>query len=501
MSMSSLRVDIQNLIYAMLRQYRRKHVLIRETIQNAIDAGASNVRIGIARNLIEVEDDGSGMDQKAIEDYWNVIAGTSKRAKGGNIGEFGLGRLTMLLVSEKMFMETRNGSESFRVTTERSGKVAIEAGTKSEQGTRVWVEGDFMQYVQDFVTYANVVAKARKENIKVNGTVVSLGRHAPPGDCLLSLNFSNSPITGAIWIPGEASERKRQEKDTIIKLYVNDLFVKDFSTDYYLFGEVNCDALNVVTSRDDVAEDEQYGVFWTNLTDFIEIQFYPRLAKEVDLVNDARVKNDLIKAASKRSNKALIENMMFETISGKKLTGKEVMASERVLVVSEANRSDMEIADKLTNLGQGIGVIAPAGIKKMLNATIGTVERSEASQIVTTLTRGEPATPQEAKRFGEVGKLITELSGMQVEYRKKMAAEAQHIRGRIIINIDSSIFEQARLLIDRKKRDQAAVRMIGTVAHELAHEEVAVHNVEFFQVFERRISRLEDEIMKLLERR
>ena len=81
MPTASLKVDLQNLISAMLQQYRNKNVLIRETIQNAVDAGAKNVRISIAPKLIEIEDDGQGMGAGDIDDYWNVIARTSKRSR------------------------------------------------------------------------------------------------------------------------------------------------------------------------------------------------------------------------------------------------------------------------------------------------------------------------------------------------------------------------------------------------------------------------------------
>ena len=147
-------------------------------------------------------------------------------------------------------METRKGKESFRVVTERSGRVTTEAGNRSEQGTRVWVEGDFSEYVADFVEYANVVAKSRREKIEVNGTIVSRKGYLSPKDCLFSMPLEGKGVAGVLWIPAEPLDRRSRgkEREATIRLYVNDLFVRDLSTDYYIFGEANCDELKVATS-------------------------------------------------------------------------------------------------------------------------------------------------------------------------------------------------------------------------------------------------------------
>jgi hypothetical protein len=387
------------------------------------------------------------------------------------------------------------------VTTERSGNVAIEKGTGSRQGTTVWVEGDFSGYVGDFIEYAKIVAKARRERIEVNASLVSMGRYSAPQDAIFSMPLPQNGLSGALWIPAEAlkSKGKKKEREATIRLYVHDLFVKDISTDYSIFGEVNCDTLRVVTSRDDIADDADYHNFQAGLLDAIETKFYPSIASNSALVNDARIKNDILQAASKREDKALIENMVFETTSGEKVTGKQILSREKVFVVSEANAKDMEVGDTFHKLGEGVSVVAPAGLKKVLDTTIGTVGRAEVAQTVYAMTRGEQASPQEAKEFAEVGKLVSQLSGFSTEFRKKMAAEAEHVTGRIIINIDSPIFKEAKRLTEDGRRDLASIRLIGVVAHEMAHQESGVHDVEFYKSFEKIESNLEAKIIGLLK--
>ncbi len=503
MESQALKVDLQNLILAMLRQYKNKHVLIRETIQNAIDAGAKHVKITLSRDTIQVEDDGSGMSLREIDRYWNVIARTSKRDQSGAIGEFGLGRLTLLLVSDKMFMETRKNDESYMVTTDRSGNVAFEKGDREKQGTVVWVEGDFSEYLSDFTEYASVVAKARPEPIEVNGRIVSGGKYGASEECIFSMPLDDQNISGGLWIPTEVlkDKGKKKERDATIKLFVNDLFVKDIAMDYYVFGEVNCDRLNVVTSRDDILGDEDYEKFQAKLLEIVETKFYPHIASSSALVNDARIRNDILQTASRRGDKGLIENMEFQTTSGEKVTGKEILSRDKVFVVAETNPGDMEVGDTFNELGQGVSIVAPIGLKKILDKTIGTVDRREVSQIVFDLTVGEKASPREVKEFEEVGKIVALISGFKVEYRKNLVAEAMHSLGSIIINIDSPVFKEAKQLIDDGRRDLASVRLIGVVAHELTHENHGVHDVEFYKEFEHSVDRLENKVIEFIKNR
>jgi len=115
---------------------------------------------------------------------------------------------------------------------------------------------------------------------------------------------------------------------------------------------------------------------------------------------------------------------------------------------------------------------------------------------------GEQASPREVKEFEEVERTIVALiSGFKVEYRKDLAAEAEHSPGRIVINIDSPIFKEAKQLIDDGRKDLAAVRLIGIVAHELTHENHGVHDVEFYKEFEHEVGRLETNVIGFIKDR
>jgi len=509
MSREFLKVDLQNLINAMLRQYKNKHVVIREAIQNSIDAGAKHIDVTIENNCIKVDDDGVGMDLVDIDQYWNTLCRTSKRRDKGAIGEFGLGRLTLLLMSDKMFMETMKKEKSYRVTTDREGSIQIEEGNGGSPGTSVWVTDDFSQVKGELIEYARIVAKARPEDIKLNGVKMSQQSYAPKGETIFRMSVSEKEIKGCIWIPSEVAEGKRtkKEREATISIYVNDLFVKNLATDYYVFGEVNCDKLWLVTSRDDIAYDEYYEQFYNRLMNFIETKFYPQIASNSVLVNDARIKNDILLASSKIGDKRLIERMMFETTSGEKVMGKEILARPKVFVVSEANPKDMELGDKFHHLDIGMSIIAPTGLKRILDKTIKTIDRSEVTVIVRQKLSGKTISEKERAEFLEVGELITSISGRSVEYRKGMEAVAQYdqVTGRITINIEAGIFREVKMYIENGKSDLAMIRLIGTIAHELAHSkcerDAEVHDVQFYKIFEETVDEIERKIVTMLKKK
>jgi len=502
-SAETLQVDLENLIGSLLRQYRNKHVLIRECIQNSVDAGATRIEVTVNERGILVEDNGVGMNLEEIRKFWNTIGRTGKRP-GKSIGEFGLGRLTLLLVSDTMHMETRKDGYAFHVTTDRQGHVNIKEGNREQKGTTVWVECQLASLVQELLSYGRIVAKARLEQILLNGKLVSQGKYQPLTSALSSTNVAIDGITGCIWIPAEAPAKARhKEREATIRIYCNNLFVKNLATDYYVFGEINCDNLRVVTSRDDFEEDDLYTKFHNKLLEFIETQFYSQIASS-SLINDSRTKNDILIAASRRGDRTLLENMLFETPSGEKLKGKDIMARKDVFVVSETNPKDLELADKFHQLGVGVSIIAPTGLKNIMSQTLGTIGRSEVSSVVIEKLTGKPASRHEEDEFQEVKRLVADLCGLEVELRKEMqaAAECAYTKGKIAISIEAREFTEARDFLRKNRKDLAMVRVLAVVAHEMAHVSTRgnpVHDVRFYQEFETMIEKLHQKLIKFLQ--
>jgi len=69
-------VDKSHLITIGERLYAESIELIRELVNNAYDADATEVRITMAGDFIRVEDNGAGMDLEGLEQYFNIGWGT-----------------------------------------------------------------------------------------------------------------------------------------------------------------------------------------------------------------------------------------------------------------------------------------------------------------------------------------------------------------------------------------------------------------------------------------
>lgn len=104
--------------------YSNAWAAISELVANGFDAGANNVYVYIdasdkIRSKIEIFDDGTGMDQRGLQDY--VIVGRNRResvvkvAESNEVmGRKGIGKLAALYLSENYYLitKTENSQES-----------------------------------------------------------------------------------------------------------------------------------------------------------------------------------------------------------------------------------------------------------------------------------------------------------------------------------------------------------------------------------------------------
>jgi len=65
-------VDKSHLLTIGTRLYTESLDLIRELVANAYDADATEVRISFLENMIIVEDNGSGMDEEGLKQYFTI---------------------------------------------------------------------------------------------------------------------------------------------------------------------------------------------------------------------------------------------------------------------------------------------------------------------------------------------------------------------------------------------------------------------------------------------
>ena len=108
-------VDKSHLVTLGRKMYAKSIDLLRELVNNAYDADATEVKISLTREKIVVEDNGSGMDLKGLQQYFTIgprekaINNISPILKRKRIGELGIGKFSSLGAATKFEIITRKG--------------------------------------------------------------------------------------------------------------------------------------------------------------------------------------------------------------------------------------------------------------------------------------------------------------------------------------------------------------------------------------------------------
>jgi hypothetical protein len=100
----------------LVRQFADPYAFFRELVQNAIDAGSTDIRVDIARDaegalLFSVSDAGEGMDRDILENKLLVLFRSGKEGVEGKIGKFGIGFVSVLAIKPSVVkvQSTRGG--------------------------------------------------------------------------------------------------------------------------------------------------------------------------------------------------------------------------------------------------------------------------------------------------------------------------------------------------------------------------------------------------------
>ena len=95
-------VDKSHIITIGERLYTESIELVRELVNNAYDADATEVKITLTPDTITVEDNGTGMDLEGLKQYFNIgspekrVHTKSPKLGRDRIGQFGIGKFATL---------------------------------------------------------------------------------------------------------------------------------------------------------------------------------------------------------------------------------------------------------------------------------------------------------------------------------------------------------------------------------------------------------------------
>jgi hypothetical protein len=108
-------IDKSHLVTIGEKLYTEKMSFIRELVNNAYDADATEVRVDISPTAIVISDNGSGMDEGGLRQYFTIGSGFKKDKDTSpvygrkRIGEFGIGKFSALAICKKFEIDTQKG--------------------------------------------------------------------------------------------------------------------------------------------------------------------------------------------------------------------------------------------------------------------------------------------------------------------------------------------------------------------------------------------------------
>jgi len=274
-------IDKSHIITIGERLYTESIEFVRELVNNAYDADATLVEIIVAEDLIEIRDNGAGMDRKGLKQYFNIgsqqklYSPKSPLYNRDRIGQFGIGKFASLSACKRFEVITRREDFVGRVIFdkeqwEKPGDIwqlpleVLPADFRKQNGTTVMLEGLDKRFgakdIEQKIIEGTPI-KAPQFRVKINNHTVtprSLTGHRLP--FLEGTSFG--PVTGEIVIlPETAStatdlgiEVKVKQVTVRRELFGMETWGKTMAR---VRGEVNADFLPITSDRTGFIKDSR----------------------------------------------------------------------------------------------------------------------------------------------------------------------------------------------------------------------------------------------------
>lgn len=324
-------VDKKHVISIGKRLYAESVELIRELVNNAYDADATEVKVEVTPQRVVVKDNGSGMDMEGLKQYFiigsdeKVIHSRSKRFGRVRIGQFGIGKFASLAAANRFEVITQHKDFAARVVFDKSDweKAKDEWHLPCEILTPDRKRGD-----GTMVALSNLTHLFNEEDVEkkiIEGTPLRtpdfavflnnrrvyprslIGRKIP-----LLEGTKYGLVTGEIII---VPTSQASMKDLGIEIKVKNSTVKRdlFGMESWgkavsrIKGEINADFLPITSDRSKfITDSPEYQEFMKIMENVVGI-IKKTLGKEADQREDRRA-GSAVKEALQRIHKALARN-------------------------------------------------------------------------------------------------------------------------------------------------------------------------------------------------
>ena len=474
-------VDKSHLITIGERLYSESIELIRELVNNAYDADATEVDIKMTDEFIEVKDNGTGMDREGLRQYFN-IGSPEKILKNRSpvfhrdlVGQFGIGKFASLSACECFEVRTQKGDFAAKVTFDKTewekegdrwnlplqpllpdrGRgngttvtlFRLKKGFDPEEVVRKVVEGTPLK-AQNFV-------------VRLNGlriTPRSLTGHRIP--FLEGTDFG--PVHGEIIILPSSSP---SPEELGIEVKVKQVTVKRefFGLEHWgkvasrVQGEVHANFLPVTTDRTGFILDRPEYQAFENVMEKV-IQEVEGILKRLAGRREKRKAGKALNEALQRVHRALALNPDLSPFGAIPLAGEGEGMGGAGLVTKKSNQKG-EIEAQLAKDGKGDEGIQSSQQQKKLRKKSPKIKRLTPNAVVRRMKFGETGVSVCIDDFGENGpECFTEGTVIYINqehplYQREVKKPETHL-----LNVTRLITQEISLLKDTKSPRQAFSR-------------------------------------------
>jgi hypothetical protein len=324
-------VDKRHIVSIGERLYTESVELLRELVNNAYDADATDVHVDITSEKITIRDNGSGMDLEGLQQYFiigsdeKIIHARSPRFGRVRIGQFGIGKFASLAAAACFEVFTQRKDFAAKVTFDKHDweeakhtwhlpLEIIAPDRERGDGTTVILSKlsksfDFEEVEKKLIE--GVPLKAPDFNVYLNGRRLLprsiVGQRIP-----ILEGCKYGPITGEIIITPSSMA---STKDLGVEVKVKGSTVKRdlFGMETWgkavarIKGEISADFLPITSDRSNfVTDSEEYQAFLKVMEKIISI-IKKTLGVEADRRSDRRA-GRAVREALHRIHKSLARN-------------------------------------------------------------------------------------------------------------------------------------------------------------------------------------------------
>lgn len=315
--------------------YAESIELLRELVNNAFDADATEVQVEVGPERIAVADDGAGMDYEGLIQYFNIgspgkrLQNRSPRFHRVRIGQFGIGKFSSLTIAQRFEILTRRGKFVARVVFDKAAWEAdrdtwslplevLEPDARAADGTTVTLTGlsrsfDPAEVEQRLVTGTPL----RAEHFRVLLNDHPVTPRSLTGARLPVLEGSPfGPVHGEIVIvPASAADAKDvgieiRVKGVMVRRELFGLEIAAGKDATRVRGEINADFLPVTSDRSGFTLDAPEYLAFREVMKRVTHEVARVLAK-TSAVRETRRSGKAVKEVLQRIHTALARNPEF----------------------------------------------------------------------------------------------------------------------------------------------------------------------------------------------